>query len=60
MEPKSVLQEISNTAEFSDWEAMIKLTNDTEQNLSVTFKSFKSKSPPDMSLFWLGLKALII
>lgn len=51
MEPKSVLQEISNTAEFSDREAMIKLTNDTEQNLSVTFKSFKSKSTPDMSLF---------
>lgn len=39
MVPKSVLQEISNTADFSDREAMRKLINDTDQNLSVTFKA---------------------
>lgn len=52
MVPKSVLREISNTAEFSDREAMIKLTNDTEQNLSVTFKTDKA-SNQNLSLTYL-------
>lgn len=45
MVPKSALWEISNTAEFSDREAVRKLTNDTEQNLSVAFKTDKASNP---------------
>lgn len=52
MVPKSVLREISNTVEFSDGEAMIKLTNDTEQNPSVTFKTDKA-SNQNLSLTYL-------